>query len=193
MPSFGLEPKVVLTTPLLEGTDGVQKMSKSLGNYVGVTEPPPAMFAKVLSISDTLMWRYYELLTDLTPAEIEAERSKGQPMASKIALARRIVSDFNGPDAAAAAEAEWSKVHRERQAPSDMKAVRVPAGTYKPHELLARAGLTRSNSEGVRLVRQGAVRRDGSPVPAGQELRLEAGDSLVLSIGPARFVRIEVP
>jgi tyrosyl-tRNA synthetase len=192
MPAYGLEPQVVMTTPLLEGTDGVQKMSKSLGNYVGVTEPPSSIFGKVLSISDTLMWRYYELLTDLAPTEIEAERSKGQPMASKIALARRIVSDFHGPEAAAEAETEWSKVHRERQAPSEMKVVRVAPGTYKPHELLARAGLTKSNSEGVRLLRQGAVRRDGSPVAPGEELRLEAGASLVLSLGPARFVRIEV-
>ena len=193
MPAYGLEPQVVLTTPLLEGTDGVQKMSKSLGNYVGVTEAPAAMFAKVLSISDPLMWRYYELLTDLVPAEIETERAKGQPMASKIALGRRIVGDFHGPEAGAAAEAEWTRVHREHQAPSDMKAVRVPPGTYKPHDLLARAGLTKSNSEGVRLLRQGAVRRDGAPVAPGEELRLEAGASLVLSIGPARFVRIDVP
>jgi tyrosyl-tRNA synthetase len=193
MPAYGLEPQVVMTTPLLEGTDGVQKMSKSLGNYVGVSEPADAMFAKVLSISDPLMWRYYELLTDLVPAEIEAERSKERPMASKIALARRIVSDFHGDDAAAAAEAEWSRVHREHRAPSDLEAVRIPAGTYKPHELLARAGLTRSNSEGVRLLRQGAVRKDGTPLAPGEEIRLEAGGSLVLSIGPARFVRIEVP
>jgi tyrosyl-tRNA synthetase len=192
MPAYGLEPQVVLTTPLLEGTDGVQKMSKSLGNYVGVTEPPGAMFGKILSISDVLMWRYYELLTDLAPSEIEAERGRGQPMASKIALARQIVSDFHGPAAAAAAETEWSNVHRQHQAPSDLDTVRIPAGTYKPHELLARAGLARSNSEGVRLLRQGAVRKDGSPLPPGEEVRLEGGASLVLAVGAARFVRIEV-
>jgi len=191
MPAYGLEPQVVMTTPLLEGTDGVQKMSKSLGNYVGVTEPASAMFAKLLSISDPLMWRYYELLTDLTPADIDAERARAQPMASKIALARRIVDDFHGAEAGAAAEAEWTKVHRGRQAPSDLKAVSVPAGTFKPHELLARAGLTKSNSEGVRLLRQGAVRVDGAPLAPGEEVRLEAGSSVVLSIGPARFVRIQ--
>jgi len=192
MPAYGLEPQVVLTTPLLEGTDGVQKMSKSLGNYVGVTEAPGTMFGKVLSISDALMWRYYELLTDLAPSEIEAERGKGQPMASKIALARRIVSDFHGPEAGGAAETEWSRVHRQHQAPTQLETVRIPAGTYKPNELLARAGLTRSNSEGVRLLRQGAVRRDGSPLAPGEELRLEGGASLVLAVGAARFVRIEV-
>jgi tyrosyl-tRNA synthetase len=191
MPAYGLEPQVVMTTPLLEGLDGVQKMSKSLGNYVGVTDAPADMFGKILSISDPLMWRYYELVTDLLPAEIEAERGKGQPLASKTALARRIVGDFHGAAAGAAAEAEWSKVHQQHQAPSDLRAVGVPAGQYKPHELLARAGLTRSNSEGVRLLRQGAVRKDGAPLAPGDEVRLEDGASFVLSIGPARFVRVE--
>jgi tyrosyl-tRNA synthetase len=191
MPAYGLEPQVVLTTPLLEGTDGVEKMSKSLGNYVGVTEDPAAMYAKIMSISDALMWRYYELLTGLSPAQIEAERSGGRPMASKMTLARRIVEDFHGRGAGSGAEAEWSKVHQQREAPSDLRAVAVPPGRYKPHELLARAGLARSNSEAVRLLRQGAVRRDGAPVAAGEELTLEAGASFVLSAGPARFVRIE--
>jgi len=193
MPAYGLEPQVVLTTPLLEGLDGVQKMSKSLGNYVGVTEGPGEMFAKILSISDPLMWRYYELLTGLHPAQLQAERERGQPMESKIALARHIVADFHGAAAGAEAEAEWTRVHRERRAPADLQAVSVPAGVYKPHELLARAGLTRSNSEGVRLLRQGAARRDGVPLPAGEEVRLQSGDSLVLSVGPARFVRVQVP
>ena len=193
MPAYGLEPQVVLTTPLLEGTDGVQKMSKSLGNYVGVTEAPGEMFAKILSISDPLMWRYYELLTGLTPEEVDKERDRGRPMDSKIALARRIVGDFHGAEAGAEAEAQWTRVHRERQAPTDLEAIRIPAGSYKPHELLARAGLARSNSEGVRLLRQGAARRDGVPLPAGEEVHLASGESLVLSVGPARFVRIQVP
>jgi tyrosyl-tRNA synthetase len=191
MPAYDLEPQVVMTTPLLEGTDGVEKMSKSLGNYVGVSEAPADMYAKLLSLSDEMMWRYYQLLTDLAPAEIEKEKAAGRPMAAKMALARRLVGEFHGAAAAAEAEAEWRRVHQERQAPTDMPAVSVPAGRYKPHELLARAGLTRSNSEGVRLLRQGAVRRDGTPVEPGAELRLEPGSSLVLSIGPARFVRVE--
>jgi tyrosyl-tRNA synthetase len=191
MPAYGLEPQVVMTTPLLEGTDGVEKMSKSLGNYVGVTEDPAAMYAKILSISDELMWRYYELLTDLPPDGIQAERAASRPMASKMALARRIVDDFHGLAAGSAAEAEWSRVHQQREAPSDLRAVALAPGRYKPHELLARAGLARSNSEAVRLLRQGAVRRDGAPVAVGEELTLEAGASFVLSAGPARFVRIE--
>src|SRR6185436_17559511 len=109
MPAYGLEPQVVMTTPLLEGTDGVDKMSKSLGNYIGVTEEPAVMFAKVLSISDELMWRYYLLLTDLSPSQIEAEKGRDEPMASKMALAGRIVSDFHGPEAARAAAVEWRR------------------------------------------------------------------------------------
>jgi len=191
MPAYGLEPQVVLTTPLLEGTDGVEKMSKSLGNYVGVTEPPAAMYAKILSISDDLMWRYYALLTDLTTDGLQAERAAARPMSSKMALGRRIVDDFHGAGTGAIAEAEWSRVHQQREAPSDMRALAVAPGRYKPHELLVRAGLARSNSEAVRLLRQGAVRRDGAPVAAGDEVTLTAGASFVLSAGPARFVRVE--
>jgi tyrosyl-tRNA synthetase len=191
MPAFGLEPQVVLTTPLLEGTDGVEKMSKSLGNYVGVTEPPAAMYAKLMSISDELMWRYYILLTDLSPDEIEAERGAARPMASKMALGRRIVGDFHGPAGAAAAEAEWRRVHQERQAPTDLRVVRVVSGPHKPHGLVVEAGLAKSNGEAVRLLRQRAVRRDGAVLDAGADMVLAPGVSFVLSVGAARHVRIE--
>jgi tyrosyl-tRNA synthetase len=191
MPAFGLEPQVVLTTPLLEGTDGVEKMSKSLGNYIGVAEPPDVMFAKVMSISDALMWRYYALLSDLTPDEIDAEKAKGQPMASKMALGRRIVSDFQDAAAAEAAEAEWRRVHQERQAPSELRVVRFAAGSVKPHALLVQAGLAKSNGEAVRLLRQRAVRRDGVVLEPGVDVSLAPGQSFVLSVGAARHVRIE--
>jgi tyrosyl-tRNA synthetase len=135
--------------------------------------------------------RYYDLLTDLAPAQVEAERARSEPMASKMALARRIVDDFHGQGTGAAAEAEWSRVHRQGQAPSEVRAVALAPGRYKPHELLARAGLTRSKSEAVRLLRQGAVRRDGTPLAAGDDVPLEPGGSFVLSVGPARFVRVE--
>jgi tyrosyl-tRNA synthetase len=190
MPGYGLEPQVVLTTPLLEGTDGVEKMSKSLGNYVGVTEAPEVMYAKLMSISDELMWRYYTLLTDLPPDELEAEKAAGRPMASKMALGRRIVSDFHGAPAAAAAEDEWRRVHQARQAPSELRTVVVPPGSHKPHALLVTAGLAKSNGEAVRLLRQRAVRRDGNVLEAAGDLSLAAAESFVLSVGPARHVRI---
>ncbi len=191
MPAYGLEPQVVLTTPLLEGTDGVEKMSKSLGNYVGVTEAPEAMYAKLMSISDELMWRYYVLLTDLAPSEIEAEQAAARPMASKMALGRRIVADFHGEDVARGAEEEWRRVHQQHQAPSELRSLRVAAGAHKPHALLVEAGLAKSNGEAVRLLRQKAVRRDGTALEAAAELTLAAGESFVLSVGPARHVRIE--
>jgi tyrosyl-tRNA synthetase len=191
MPSYGFEPQVVLTTPLLEGTDGVEKMSKSLGNYIGVTEAPDAVFAKVMSISDDLMWRYYLLLTDMGPAEIESEKTRGEPMASKMALGRRIVSDFHGAAAAEAAEGEWRRVHQQRQAPSDLRVVTVPAGALKPRELLVQAGLAASKSEAERLLRQRAVKRDGTVIESGTDIAVAPGTAFVLSVGPARHVRVE--
>jgi tyrosyl-tRNA synthetase len=192
MPAYSLEPQVVMTTPLLEGTDGVEKMSKSLGNYIGVTEAPATMFAKTMSISDELMWRYYTLLTDVPTAEIEAERGRGRPMESKMALGRRLVADFHGDEAAGAAEDEWRRVHQQGLAPSDLRVVRLAAGPIKPHALVVRAGLARSNGEAVRLLRQRAVRRDGATLEASGELVLETGVGFVLSVGAARHVRVEV-
>ena len=190
MPAYGLEPQVVLTTPLLEGTDGVQKMSKSLGNYIGVTEPAEVMFAKLMSISDELMWRYYALLTDLLAAEIESEKAAGRPMASKMALGRRIVADFHGASAAEAAQAEWRRVHQQGQAPSELATVTLAAGPIKPHVLVVTAGLAKSNGEAVRLLRQRAVRRDGETLDASADVEVAKGASFVLSVGAARHVRI---
>jgi tyrosyl-tRNA synthetase len=190
MPAYGLEPQVVLTTPLLEGTDGVQKMSKSLGNYIGVTEPAEVMYAKLMSISDELMWRYYALLTDLLAAEIESEKTAGRPMASKMALGRRIVADFHGASAAEVAEAEWRRVHQQGQAPGELVTVTLAAGPIKPHVLVVTAGLAKSNGEAVRLLRQRAVRRDGETLDASADVTLAPGASFVLSVGAARHVRI---
>lgn len=191
MPAYDLPPQVVLTTPLLEGTDGVEKMSKSLGNYVGVTEAPESMYAKLLSISDELMWRYYTLLTDLSPVQIEAERAQAQPMASKMALARGLVADFHGAEAARSAEDEWRRIHQEKRAPQDMPLVSVPVGGLpcRAHEFLARHGLAPSKSEAMRLLRARAVKRDGVVVDAASDLD---GAPFVLSIGPTRFYRVRM-
>jgi len=110
MPAYGLEPQVVMTTPLLEGTDGVEKMSKSLGNYIGVSDSAETIYARTLSISDALMWRYYALPHRRSaPRRCAAEQAKDAPMASKMALARRLVTDFHGAPPPRAAEAEWRR------------------------------------------------------------------------------------
>jgi tyrosyl-tRNA synthetase len=189
MPGYGLEPQVVLTTPLLEGTDGIEKMSKSLGNYIGVADAPADMFAKVMSISDELMWKYYGLLTDLSSAALEAEKAKGQPMASKLGLGARLVADFHGPAPAREAEAEWRRVHQQHQAPSDLRVVELLAGTHKVRELLVAVGLAPSKSEAERLVRARAVRWDGKVVE-GAQVDIQPGHSAVVSVGPARHVRV---
>jgi len=190
MPGYGLEPQVVMTTPLLEGTDGVEKMSKSLGNYVGVTEPPLRMVEKLMSISDDLMWRYYELLTDLSPEQLAEERERGRPMDSKLALAGRIAGDFHAAAAGRDACDEWRRIHQQREVPAEMPERSLPAGPHRPHELLVTVGAARSRSEAMRLVRQNAVKLDGQPVVAGSEVTLAAGESAVLSVGPKRFFKL---
>jgi tyrosyl-tRNA synthetase len=196
MPAYGLEPQVVLTTPLLEGTDGVEKMSKSLDNFIGVTESPDAMYAKLLSISDELMWTYYTLLTDLTPGQIADERAAGTPMASKKALARRVVADFHGAPAAAAAGEEWSRVHQQGQLPADMPETVLeqeePERRWKPHELLVAIGAAPSKSEAVRLLRQGAVRIGGAVVDSAAPVTTAAGQAFSVAVGPKRHRRVLV-
>jgi tyrosyl-tRNA synthetase len=191
MPAYGLEPQVVMTTPLLEGTDGTDKMSKSLGNTIGVTEEPGLMYAKVLSISDDLMWRYYALLTNLAPEAIEAEKARGRPMDSKLALAGRLVAEFHGAAAAAAAEAEWRRVHQKHELPTEMPVRRLRAGRFKPRELLAEVGLAGSRSEAERLLRQRAVKRDGVVLEGAADVEVGSGSSFVLSVGSSRFLRVE--
>jgi tyrosyl-tRNA synthetase len=190
MPAYGVDSQLVLTTPLLEGLDGVDKMSKSLGNYVGVAEPAASQFAKILSISDDLMWKYYLLLTDLSPESIAVEQGKAAPFDSKLALARRIVVDFHGEQAAAESEAEWRRVHQARQAPLEMPSVLLQQASIKPHQLLVQLGLESSSSAATRVVRQGGVKLDGVVVPLGGELRFELGRDYVLSVGAKRFVRL---
>lgn len=191
MPTYGLEPQVVLTTPLLEGLDGVEKMSKSLDNYVGVADAPAVMYAKLLSISDELMWKYYTLLTDLSLAEIETERLRHEPMSSKMALALRITSDFHGHLLAAQAESEWRRVHQEKRTPSDLPVVRLAAGEYRLHDLVFLAGLAKSKSDATRLVRARAVRRDGNVLDGSALITIGVDEAFVLQVGPRHFVRIE--
>src|SRR5581483_7916389 len=172
--AYGQPSQVVLTMPILEGLDGVQKMSKSLGNYIGITESPREMFGKIMSISDELMWRYYELLTDISVeeiAEMKASVSAGRahPMALKKALGRRIVADFHSQEAALRAAEEWEAIFQRDQVPENIEhvVVRYPDvaaksnasdGVVKLDKLLARAGLANSVSDALRKIKQNAVR-----------------------------------
>jgi len=180
--AYGQESQVVLTTPILEGLDGVQKMSKSLGNAIGIHEPPLEMYGKVMSISDEMMWRYYELLTDVQVAEIEKMKREVHPMQAKKELARRIVGDFHSAEAAAKASEDWARQFQKSEVPEDIEEVEVKIGDVcveafglrsapavytvdvplKMDRLLARSGLVSSNSEGVRKIKERAVRIDGS-------------------------------
>jgi tyrosyl-tRNA synthetase len=181
MPGFGLPAQIVMTTPLLEGLDGVEKMSKSLGNYIGVTEPPNEMFGKVMSISDGLMWRYYALLTDADAAQVSAmqaavEDGSLHPRQAKVDLARRIVTGFHSAGAAAAAVAEFDRVHARGELPSELREIAVDFGAEADRALtrvLVDAGLAASSSDAGRKIQQGGVKIDGEKV-ADPRARIEA-------------------
>ena len=168
---YGQPPQIVGTTPLLEGLDGVNKMSKSLGNYVGITEPPETMFAKLMSISDDLMFRYYELLTDMSLPEIAGLRGRiaaGElhPMQAKIDLARAIVADFHSRTDADRAAEEFNRVVRRREVPSEVRNVPLPEGVrteagVRLDKVLAKTGLAESVAAAQRLIKAGAVEING--------------------------------
>jgi len=164
--AYGQESQVVLTTPILEGLDGVQKMSKSLGNAIGIHEAPLEMYGKVMSISDEMMWRYYELLTDVQVAEIEKMKREAHPMQAKKDLARRIVADFHSAETAAKAGEDWAKQFQKDEVPDSIEEaiVDAPENRLRVDKLLARTGLSGSVSDAGRMVKQGAVRVDGVTV-----------------------------
>ena len=190
---YGQEPQCVLTMPLLEGLDGVEKMSKSKGNYVGIAEPANTMFAKLLSISDPLMWRYFTLLSFRTESQIaalKAEVAAGRnPKEVKVLLAKEITARFHNPAAAEAAEADF--MHRARGGvPDDITAVTLNGAPLPIGTLLKQAGLVPSTSEAMRLVDQGGVRVDGSVV-SDRALSLRAG-TYVVQVGKRKFARVSV-
>ncbi len=169
---YGQPPQIIATTPLLEGLDGINKMSKSLGNYVGITEPPETMFAKLMSISDALMYRYYELLTDMSVQEIDMLRDRVQrgevhPMTAKMQLARSIVEDFHSTAAADRAAGEFNRVVRRKEVPSDIETMPLPeiarlADGIRVDKMLAKVGLADSVSDAVRKLKAGAVEINGA-------------------------------
>jgi len=164
--SYGQESQVVLTTPILEGLDGVQKMSKSLGNAIGIHEPPFEMYGKIMSISDEMMWRYYELLTDVQLPEIEKMKRETHPMQAKKELARRIVADFHSGDAAAKAGEDWARQFQKDEVPEGIEEMSVDIADISTGDrydvrldrLLVRCGLADSVTDAARKLKQGSVR-----------------------------------
>jgi tyrosyl-tRNA synthetase len=202
--AYAQESQVVLTTPILEGLDGVQKMSKSLGNAIGIHEPPLEMYGKVMSISDEMMWRYYELLTDVQVAEIENKRA-AHPMEAKKELARRIVADFHSAEAARKAEEDWAKQFQKKEVPEDLEEVVVQAAdiSAKPEarthdtvtevresgefrikldRLLVAIGLADSVSDAVRKIKQRAVKVNGE-LKTEPLITLETGKGASVRVG----------
>jgi tyrosyl-tRNA synthetase len=212
---YAQEAQVCIIMPLLEGTDGVQKMSKSLGNYIGINETPQEMFGKIMSISDELMWRYYELLTDLRAEEINALRAASHagernPRDLKVELAKRIIADFHSASAAQAAEEEFNRIFKRKEAPDEIEERNAEAGLYKFVHLLVATGLASSVSETRRLIEQGGVRVDGKQFDLTQkielpnkdegasnigfvnkgEIYLGRGQTILIQVGKRRFLRV---
>ncbi|HZT74336.1 MAG TPA: tyrosine--tRNA ligase [Terriglobales bacterium] len=194
---YGQPPQIVLTVPLLEGLDGVAKMSKSLGNYVGIAEPAAVIFAKLMSISDELMWRYMLLLTDRSEAEIAALRQAvaagaRHPMEVKKDLAEEIAAQFHPAAAARAARREFEQVVQAQQTPQDVPSAAYPLGSAGPlrvDKMLAELGLAASVSEAARLIKSGAVEMDGARL---RELALAAPPpgEVLFRVGKRRYLRV---
>ena len=195
--AYGQEPQVVITTPLLEGTDGVNKMSKSLGNYIGITEDADSMFGKVMSISDELMWRYFELLSFRGLAEIAALRAEAaggrNPRDIKLELARELVARFHDAAAAVRAQRNFTARVSEKAVPEDLpvRVIHVDGAGLRVANLLKAAGLAASTSEANRKIEEGAVKIDGARV-TDRALTLGAGVEHVFQVGSRRFARLRL-
>lgn len=188
---YGQESQVAIVTPLLEGTDGVQKMSKSLGNYIGIDEAPQEIFGKVMSISDELMWRYYELCTDLSPTEIASLRASDRnPRDTKVELAKKIVADFYSQAEASKAEDEFNSIFRSKQAPDVIEERTLASGSWKLPRLLVELSLAPSMGEARRLIEQGGVYVEGERRSQSDfEVNLNR-DFILIQVGKRRFVRV---
>jgi tyrosyl-tRNA synthetase len=193
--SFGQKPQIVLTMPLLEGLDGVQKMSKSLNNYIGITEPPFEIFGKLMSISDELMWRYFELLSLRPIAEVEQFRQEvaqgANPRDIKIKLALEIIERYHSKAAAEKAHQEFIQRFQHGALPEDMPEFKLGLGKdgLSIGHLLKQSGLTASTSEAMRMIKQGAVKLDGEKVTDRETVFTKAG-SFVVQVGKRKFARI---
>jgi tyrosyl-tRNA synthetase len=194
---FAQPPQCILTMPLLEGLDGATKMSKSLGNYVGVTEPPAEIFGKLMSVSDDLMWRYIDLLSFETPETLRQWKRDvaggANPRDIKVAFAREIVSRFHGPAAGAAAHADFEARFKRDEVPQDIREVRLTAKDdgLALSQVLKQAGLTASTSEALRMIEQGGVKVNGEKV-SDKTLKLSRGERCVVQVGKRKFARVTI-
>jgi tyrosyl-tRNA synthetase len=194
--AYGQASQVVLTVPLLEGTDGVNKMSKSYGNYVGIDEPPDVIFGKLMSISDELMLKYYELLSDITLEELQTLKEgirtgTMHPKQAKINFAHEIVKRFHGAEAALQAERNFEKVFRDREIPEDIEVASIKKGKegiWIP-QLLVSIGMVASTSEGKRMITQGAVSINGSKV-SSEDLPPSDMGELIIKVGKRKFKKV---
>ncbi|MBU0573925.1 MAG: tyrosine--tRNA ligase [Candidatus Margulisiibacteriota bacterium] len=182
---YGKVPQVVLTLPLLEGTDGVKKMSKSFGNYIGINEPPAEMFGKIMSISDELMMKYYELLTDFSLDEVK----KMHPKEAKKQLAREIIKRYYDEKSAQKADEGFESVFKEGKKPQDMEIVKLKAKEMRVSDLLVEARLVPSKSEGRRLIKQGGVRIDDQVVK-DEKMMVKLDKEKIVNVGKRKFARI---
>jgi tyrosyl-tRNA synthetase len=196
---YGQESQVAFTMPILVGLDGERKMSKSLGNFVGITETPSEMFGKLMSVSDELMWSYWDVVTDRTPKEIAELRAKiasgaAHPMDVKMNLAREVIADFHGTEAAQKAAEEFQRVFRDRKAPEEAPVRKLPRGAAKKLAvLLVELELASSKSEAERLIKQGGVELDGVRVDdVRKEIDLSKPVNFLLRAGKKKFLRVEV-
>ena len=194
--SFGQKEQVVMTMPLLVGTDGVEKMSKSLGNYIAISEGPGEQFGKIMSISDPTMWAYYELLSDLSIAELAARKAEVaaetlHPKRAKVLLAQEIVGRYHGSAAAEHAAQEFDRIHAQRETPEDLRVETLspPEGRIVLLDLLEKLALIPTRSQGRRLAAQGALRLDGEKVEDPM-LVLEAPREVLLQVGKRVFCRV---
>jgi tyrosyl-tRNA synthetase len=189
--AYGQESQVVLTTPIIEGLDGVQKMSKSLGNAIGIQEPPLEMCIKIMRISDELMWRYYELLTDEQVADIEKMKRDSHPMEAKKDLARRIISDFHSAEAAGRALEDWSKRKEiaDDVAPREVSVEKTPDGRLRLDKMVYREGLADSVTDAGRKISQGAVRVNGL-VMTNTLIHLSTDQLITLQVGNQKPVKL---
>jgi tyrosyl-tRNA synthetase len=193
---YGVPSQVTLTMPILVGLDGERKMSKSLGNYIGITEAPAEMFGKIMSISDEVMWSYYDLLTDFpSPAivRLREEVSIGvlHPMDAKMQLAHTVVAGFHGEEAAKKAAEQFRLVFRDRKAPTEVPEMKLAWGTRPLREILTETGLADSRSEAERLIKQGAVEVNGKvEKDVKRMVVLNPGEMVALKVGKKKFLRI---